>query len=161
VATTPERWLELAADSERRSAEARAEGDDELADRLLHQAGVRRQMAELEGRLGLLGLTDPMDPAKLASATLLRGIGPEQATAIIDEVERLRTQLGVASDDPVALQLYEGAGHALMGADYRDHGAMLLARARSGREIDLRPLARLARLDDEALAQAAGTVELA
>jgi hypothetical protein len=155
MVTTPERWLELAADSEHRSAEARAAGDAELADRYLRQAEGRRRMSDVEARLGSLGLTDASDPAKLTCATLLRGLGPDQATELIEEVERLRTQLGVASDDPLALKLYEGAGHALMGADYRDLGAMLLAQAAAGREIDLTPLARLSRLDDDALAQAA------
>ena len=112
-------------------------------------------MSEVEARLESLGLTDPLHPAKLSAATLLRGIGPDQATEIVDEVERLRTTLGVASDDPLALKLYEGAGHALMGADYRDLGAMLLAQASAASgDIDLAPLARLARLDDDALAQA-------
>lgn len=155
MATTPEQWLELAADSERRAAEARDRGDDGLAGRLARQADGRRRRSAVEARLGSLGLTDPNDPAKLASATLLRGIGPDQATEIIDEVERLRTTLGVASDDPVALKLYEGAGHALMGADYRDLGAMLLAQAASSHDLDLAPLALLARLDGDALARAA------
>jgi hypothetical protein len=154
MVTTPERWLELAADSERRAAEARDQGDDELAERLLRQAEGRRRMSELEARLVSLGLTDPMDPAKLASATLLRGIGPDQAGAIVDEVERLRSRLGVAPDDPIALKLYAGAGHALMGADYRELGASLLAQAASGHDLDLSLLARLARLDDGTLAQA-------
>jgi hypothetical protein len=154
MVTTPERWLELAADSERRAAEARDQGDEELASRLLRQADGRRRMSELEARLVSLGLTDPMDPDKLASATLLRGIGPDQAEAIVDEVERLRSKLGVPSDDPLALKLYAGAGHALMGADYRELGAMLLAQAATGHDLDLASLARLARLDDDALAQA-------
>jgi len=154
MVTTPERWLELAADSERRAAEARDQGDDELAERLLRQAEGRRRMSELEERLVSLGLTDPMDPEKPTSATLLRGIGPDQAAAIVDEVERLRSKLGVASDDPLALKLYAGAGHALMGADYRELGAMLLGQAAAGHDLDLAPLARLARLDDDAVAQA-------
>lgn len=155
MATTPERWLELAAESERLAAEAREQGDEETADRRLRQAEGRRRMSDVEARMESLGLTDPLDPAKLTAATILRGIGPDQATAIIDEVERLRAELSIASDDPLAVKLYEGAGHALMGADYRDLGAMLLAQAGSGRNIDLQPLARLARLDDDALAQAA------
>ena len=156
MGTTPERWLELAAESELKSGEAREQGDAELADRYLRQAAGRRRRSEVEARLVTLGLTDPHDPAKLASATLLRGLDPDQATELVDEVERLRTALGVSSDDPLAIKLYEGAGHALMGADYRDFGAMLLAQAAAGREIDLAPLARLARLDDDALAQALG-----
>lgn len=157
MVTSPERWLELAADSRRRSDEAREQGDDELADRYLRQAEGRRRRSALEARLGTLGLTDPDDPAKLASTTLLRGLDPDQATEIIDEVERLRAQLEIASDDPITLKLYEGAGHALMGADYRDFGAMLLAQAASGRGLDLAALARLARLDEDALARAAET----
>ena len=158
MTTSPERWLELAAESERKSGEAREQGDDELADRYLRQAEGRRLRSTVEARLGTLGLTDPEDPAKLASTTLLRGLDPDQATEIIDEVERLRTLLGIASDDPLTLKLYEGAGHALMGADYRDFGAMLLAQAASGRDLDLASLARLARLDDDAIAQAAAHI---
>lgn len=49
----------------------------------------------------------------------------------------------------------EVEGHALMGADYRDLGSMLLAQAAADRDIDLAPLVRLALLDDDALSRAA------